>query len=330
MLNKICFVVHRYAPYAGGSEYYVQAMAEEFLRRGYAVTVLTGTHAGDCNGVRVTNDLNILASEQFDLVVVHGADVWVQDAVLLNADKVISPIMYMIILPSTSQVAMRGMSKSAYLAHSTVDDLNHITKFGHSAKAVPVRHSIPSKLEDSLGQKGVFRKKYGVTTPYLIVSCGGYWANKGMDELADTFRDVFKDRQDTTLVFTGYANKENAPMQSEYVKTFVFNDRQDSLDAIADADLYILNSTSEGFGLVLLEAMLNETPWAARNIAGATQLKEYGYTYNNNAELREFLTNFPVSLAAISKYSLYERAEYVRKERSIKDTCDDIEKVLKQ
>ena len=46
---RICFVVHRYAPYPGGSEYNVQRMAEECKRRGHNVIVLTGDHQGDFN-----------------------------------------------------------------------------------------------------------------------------------------------------------------------------------------------------------------------------------------------------------------------------------------
>ena len=44
---KILFVVHRYAPYPGGSEYYVQNMAEEMLRRGHDVYVLAPTNKND-------------------------------------------------------------------------------------------------------------------------------------------------------------------------------------------------------------------------------------------------------------------------------------------
>ena len=38
---KLLFVVHRYPPFMGGSEYYVQAMAEESKERGHQVSVFT-------------------------------------------------------------------------------------------------------------------------------------------------------------------------------------------------------------------------------------------------------------------------------------------------
>jgi hypothetical protein len=63
MNKKICFVVHRYAPYPGGSEYYVQQMAEECVQRHLDVTVIAGEHKGHLNGVRVTSDANELMNK---------------------------------------------------------------------------------------------------------------------------------------------------------------------------------------------------------------------------------------------------------------------------
>jgi hypothetical protein len=46
-MSRLLFVVHRYAPYPGGSEYNVQRLAEEAMRRGHRATVLADTHLGD-------------------------------------------------------------------------------------------------------------------------------------------------------------------------------------------------------------------------------------------------------------------------------------------
>ena len=50
-MARLLFVVHRYVPFPGGSEYFVRDMAEESLRRGHAVTVLTHWHRGDRSGL---------------------------------------------------------------------------------------------------------------------------------------------------------------------------------------------------------------------------------------------------------------------------------------
>ena len=70
---RLLFVVHRYG-YPGGSEIYVQGMAEESCRRGHSVAVFAGEHRGNMNGVSVTHDPTILG-QQWDLVVVHGGDI---------------------------------------------------------------------------------------------------------------------------------------------------------------------------------------------------------------------------------------------------------------
>ena len=86
---RLLFVVHRYG-YPGGSEIYVQGMAEESCRRGHSVAVFAGEHRGNMNGVSVTHDPTILG-QQWDLVVVHGGDVVIQNFVLSNAKQIKSP-----------------------------------------------------------------------------------------------------------------------------------------------------------------------------------------------------------------------------------------------
>jgi glycosyltransferase involved in cell wall biosynthesis len=53
-----------------------------------------------------------------------------------------------------------------------------------------------------------------------------------------------------------------------------------------------MNSYSEGFGLVLLDAMINKIPWISRDIAGATDMKQYGNIYSSNQELKKLILNY--------------------------------------
>jgi glycosyltransferase involved in cell wall biosynthesis len=184
-------------------------------------------------------------------------------------------------------------------------------------------------MQDCIGVPGFFKKKYDIKTPHMILSCGGYWPNKGMHELAATFRSL--GLIDTTLVTTGYANAQDAPKECEFVRSIILDDRREVYNAMADADLYVMNSTQEGFGLVLLEAMANQLPWAARDIAGATELKQWGFTYTRQEELADFikLTFSPRSVPPDAEL-LYMAKEYVSEQRQITNTVDDIEAVLKR
>lgn len=314
-MARLLYVVHRYAPYPGGSENYVRDMAEETLSRGHEVAVFTGEHKGDWNGIRVSDSPNILL-EKWDLIVVHGGDVGLQDFVLNNANKIPSPILFMIIVPSESNTYQRAIQNVKYLGCSTQEDWQYVSKKFLHPKAVTVRHGIDEKI--STGQKG-FREKYGIKTKYMFLSCGGYWPNKAMQELVEVFGKV--DRKDVTLVLTGYDNRHNIkPEDTQNVKALMIDDREDVLSAILEADLYIMHSHKEGFGLVLLESMLNGTPWAARNLAGARLLKDFGFTYETDDELLHYMQKFK----GVKKKEIEDAQEYVALNHLIKNTVDDI------
>lgn len=315
---RFLFVVHRYIPYPGGSEYYTAAMAEEALSRGHEVAVLAGEHQGNQNGVRVSNMADMLL-EKWDLIVVHGGDVGVQNFVLQNAKQIQSPILYMLILPSNSPICVQALQDCAALGWSTLDDINHLRRHGVEKKAVRVRHGI--KHEDSLGKLG-FKAKHGIKGR-MFLSCGGYWPNKKMKELADLF--VQANVADAVLVTTGYDNRMQLMPEAVPSKVIplLIDDKAEVLSAIREADCYVMHSNQEGFGLVILESMLNRTPWISRHIAGPALLKKFGKTYNRDQELVTMLRNFDPF-----EFNLDDAEEHVLNNHLIRHTVDDIEQAV--
>ena len=315
---RLLYVVHRYYPFPGGSEYYVQAMAEESLSRGHSVAVLSGEHMGDQNDVHVTSDANILL-QPWDLIIVHGGDVHVQNFVLSNAKQIPSPILYMLILPSQSPLTVQALHDCRYLGWSTPDDLAHISKYQLDHKARQVRHGI--KHQDSIGKPG-FKAKHGITQP-MFLSCGGYWPNKLMKELAEVWLKA--DIPDAVLVTTGYDNRMQlmpAAVPGKIIPLLI-DDKAEVMSAISEADCYVLHSSQEGFGLVLLESMLNGTPWIARDIAGASLLKQHGKVYETDAQLIQLLREFKPS-----QFDADAARQHVIKNHTISSTVDDIEAVV--
>lgn len=312
---KLLYVVHRYAPYQGGSEIYVKNMAEESARQGHTVAVFAGEHQGDYNNIRVSNNARILL-EDWDLIIVHGGDVNVQNFVLSNATNIRSPILYLLILPSNSDVCIRALNDVAFIGCSTVQDWEHCKNHNVSNKAVSVRHGI--NWIECQGKSG-FKEKYNI--PYnktMFLACGGYWPNKAIKELAELFKVA--DLDNAVLVTTGYEDRFNImPNASENIFPFMLNDRTDVLSAIYEADCVLMHSYQEGFGLILLESMFNQTPWIARNIAGANLLNKYGKTYESDAELISILKKF--SRASFDIEGAYN---LVCENHLIKNTVDDI------
>lgn len=314
MSKKLLFAVHRYAPFPGGSENYVRDMAECCVRMGHDVTVFTGQHMGDLNGVKVTSDGNII-TQNFDLIIVHGAGIGLQDFVLTNADKISSPVLYMIIRPQEIEGAWAGLRNAKYIGVSTIEDTEYVNKHKVGYKAKRVIHGVDERI--SIGKPG-FKEKYGINSPRMFLSCGGYWDNKAMKELATLFNSL--DIKDTVLVTTGYDNRSNLmPDRSDKVIPLLIDDRADVLSAIVESDLYIMHSYVEGFGLVLLESMLNKTPWAARFGSGARLLQAHGFTYRNDNQLIEYLNNFTPSTNQIE--TAYE---HVKQYHMIENTVNDI------
>ena len=310
---RLLFVVHRYAPYPGGSEYYVQNMAEEMLRRGHNVTVLTHEHKGGHNGIKVSDDYQAMLGEQkWDLIVVHGGDCISQNVVHINADNIQSPVLYLIIKPSESPICLHGLKHHRFLGYSTSIDIDHLRKYNVLEKGRRIRHGIE--------QVAYFRHEFDKKKT-IFVSAGGFWTHKAMTPLAEAFTKA--NITNAELHLYGYGEKHLMPSDNDVVKCFFGKRKTDVLFEISSADAYIMNSYEEGFGLVLLEAMMNKTPWYARNIAGAKDMCYYGTTYKDEKELMEFLRNHKRDEEKIDN-----AYNYVMANHTIQNTCNDIEDVL--
>ena len=312
---RFCFVVHRYAPFPGGTEIYVQALAEESLRRGHEVWVYADRHLGGLNGVNVTSDSSVLQSN-FDLIVVHGKTARAQKYVLRHCNEIPAPVLYLLVAHGTNFFDRKGIAECSLAGWSTPDDLAILRSCNALDKSCPIRHGVQPAT--SLGRPG-FRDKYEIPSHRRVfVSCGGYWAHKRMRQLAAVFE---KAKTDALLVTTGYHKKLfQMPRRSRKVLPLLLEDREEALSAIREADVYVMHSLNEGFGLVLLEAMLNRTPWIAHRVGGAEQLKEFGDVYDTDEELMALIEG------AERNEDRIDRAEsFVRSRHLIEHAVDDIE-----
>jgi glycosyltransferase involved in cell wall biosynthesis len=256
-----------------------------------------------------------------DLIVVHGGYVGVQNFVLQHAPQINSPVLYMLIKPSESPVCLQALKDAKYIGCSAPEDWEHVKKWGVESKSHKVIHGISPT--DCVGEPGLFKKKYNIPKDKrMFLSCGGYWPNKKMIELADAFREA--NLPDAVLVTTGYDNRFGImPHAADNVIPLMVEDPKDIKNAIADADCYVMNSDAEGFGLVILESMINKTPWIARNIAGARLLADHGQVYETEKELVPLLQNFKRDANKIVRAHTYVISNHL-----IKNTVDDILSLL--
>jgi hypothetical protein len=122
------------------------------LKRNHDVTVLAHEHKGDQNGVKVSNDYNSILNQKWDLIVVHGGDVISQNIIHANAFAINkhSPVAYMIIKPSNSDVCKNGLKHHRFITYSTSADIDFLKNKNLLNKARRIRHGIVQKIQSSL------------------------------------------------------------------------------------------------------------------------------------------------------------------------------------
>jgi hypothetical protein len=181
-LAKLLFVVHRYAPYPGGSEFNTQRYAEAALELGHNVTVLAGTHKGDYNGVKLTSDTAVL-NQQWDLVIVHG-DGPMQNVVHQNVQP--NPVMYLLIKPHNNPIIYEGMKNAKWMGCATLLDIGFVINSGYKDKIKVIKYGINPPSPGSLLLRDDLDTKFGLDpNKAIILSCGGFWPHKGFRELAE-------------------------------------------------------------------------------------------------------------------------------------------------
>lgn len=317
-MSNVLFVAHRYAPYPGGTEYNVQRMAESLLANDHNVWVLADIHKGNYNGVGLTSDYNLLIHPDWDLIAIHGYGP-TQAVALNNSHLIPAKKLYMLIDPESNPSTLHGMRYCDFLGWGTSFDLQHINSHGYNNKAQRLRYVVNESLGDTQLD---FRKKHNITTKYMFLSCGGFWNHKRMPELIQAFEEA--NVPDTTLVLTGYDNRDGwMPTETATVRSVFDPTLEEVYAAMKAADLYIMNSQREGYGIVILEAMFNKAEWIGRDIAAAHDLQQYGSVYTEYSELVKLLANWkPNPLKVESAY------QYVMHNHLPVNFRNDLEKML--
>jgi len=320
-MSKIVWVVHRYYPFPGGSENNVRNIAEAMVQLGHDVTVWAPTNAGDQNGVKVTDDTRVFLDPSLDYIIIHGAGPGPQNHIISNLDSIKAKKIYYIIKPDETPFHIHALQKCDYIAASTPEDYEFVNKYGVQDKTFHVRYGI---IENEIYGVKSFREKFNLPKDKkMFLSCGGYWYNKAMKELADDF--IKANRDDAFLVTTGYNDDPNyKPANSQNIYNFILNDHKDVYNAMADADYYVMNSFEEGYGIVLLESMFNKLPWISRYIAAAKIFKDHGITYTDSDQLINIIKNINEY-----KFDVDDAFNMVKENHTSHHTAKDFLEVMK-
>ena len=141
---------------------------------------------------------------------------------------------------------------------------------GHQhPNVVQIPNGIPMADFAQLPAPGTFRRQHGIPpTQPLILFMSRLNIKKGLDLLLPAFAQYAKRHPDALLVLAGPDDGYQAEAEAfikqnnlaEKVKLVGMLTGDDKKAALADADVFVLPSYSEGFSMAVLEAMASGTP----------------------------------------------------------------------
>lgn len=144
-------------------------------------------------------------------------------------------------------------------------------------KTVKIPNGIDMKEFADLPAQGIFREKYKIPSDVkLVLSLGrDHWI-KGLDLLRNAFKDI--DDPNARLVIVGQQQERRAGNILELPSLY----GRDKLEAYVDANLFVLPSRYEVFGITPLEAMACGTKVLVSEHCGIREYLEEGSIYHGD------------------------------------------------
>jgi glycosyltransferase involved in cell wall biosynthesis len=159
---------------------------------------------------------------------------------------------------------------------------HHINDLG-KVRVIP--NGIHFTRFEELPQLGAFKQPRGIDGPMLLY-VGRLAINKRMEIVIQAMPEILKVHPDLTLVIAGpddgvgeeWKEVSSSLGVDDHVRFEGFLSEEDMIAAYTDADIFVLPSEWEAFGIVLLEAMACRTPCVCADRGGAPEVLEDGVT----------------------------------------------------
>ena len=184
------------------------------------------------------------------VVTIHGSDMS-----LLTKNPLTAPIVRFVL-----HNADRVITVSDYLK-------NEVTKLGVNSEKLSV-------IYGGTGSLSTKKENFDFNGP-IITFIGSLVRQKGVDVLLEAFNDVLGAK----LVIIGDGNDGSAlkKLAKGLDGVYFLGYREDLASVFEKTSVLVLPSRSEGFGLVLLEAMKAGVPVVATNVGGIREIVEDGH-----------------------------------------------------
>jgi glycosyltransferase involved in cell wall biosynthesis len=311
---RILLTSHRFWPSVGGTEEVVEQLARHHAQAGHDVTVFTSDEPGTPEREEREGYLirrfplqrrgkfrfppksyrEAVLAPGWDVVHLHGQRVWSTDYLYRHLRRSAAPIVftahgfyqwhverapladdlyYRVVMPR----ALRHVAAAVALTRGEAEELRTFGVAPGKVRVIPDGF-VPdafSKLPHG------FRARHGIAPAApLLLYVGGFYRNKRVDRAIEVAADT-----GATLAIVGRdAHREHGLAECKALAERTGADarflgvlpRDDLRSAYAEADLLLLPSDFEGFGLVLLEAMAAGLPFVATPVGAAPDLAALG------------------------------------------------------
>lgn len=168
------------------------------------------------------------------------------------------------------------IKKATYIHYTTEDEKETVQNYWRiKVPAIVIPNGIDLRNFGNLPPKGFFKKNFGIEGRYILHLGRINW-KKGLDITADVFNSLIKEYPDLKWVIAGrddgYKNILLRQLRSlgceDKVKFVGVLQGEDKFGAFMDAEVVVLPSYSENFGMAVVEAMACETPVLISNKVG--------------------------------------------------------------
>jgi len=191
----------------------------------------------------------------------------------------------------TALYQRRILGKADLIQINNTDEEEDVIRYlGHRpANMVIVPNGMKVSEYINLPEKGIFRKKYNIQPDqHLVLFMGRLNIKKGLDLLLPAFLEVCEKLPDAMLILAGPDDGYQAETEA-FIKKHNLGNRvklvgmlTDTIkkEALADADLFVLPSYSEGFSIAVLEAMTSKVPTLVSDRVGfGDYIRKYNASY---------------------------------------------------
>jgi glycosyltransferase involved in cell wall biosynthesis len=168
-------------------------------------------------------------------------------------------------------IARHILNKASFLVYTARGEREETRSLNLTAPSVVIPLGVDSKSFSKLPPRGEFRSKYlnGHAGP-LVLFLGRLTAKKGLDLTSDAIAQVLKQIPDVRFAIVGTGDPPEFTTQVKtWLQYFGIVDKTvmtgmltgyEKLQALADADVFVLLSEAENFGQAMFEAMASRVP----------------------------------------------------------------------